>query len=186
LVESSAKKCIINVALNLLQRLDYPLESSGKANLEANQQNKKSFVQEKSLLYMKDCSEIYLERERVAESRGWSVADIPFRTVPLALDPNDKSYHSDYRVDLQNEQQEPCGRFGWCVLCRKTADLYCKDTRLPVCSFACKTSLIEQEAISEKQDIELNRVPLLKRKQLVDDCLSMFKNFLKHAFNDAK
>lgn len=185
-MESSAKKCIINVALNLLQRLDYPLEVSGNLSPESGAGSRKFFIHEISLLFLSDCSEIYLERERVAEARGWLIADIPFRTVPLSLDPNDKSYQIDYQVDLLNEKQEPCGRFGWCVLCRKTADLYCKDTRLPVCSFACKTSLIEQDMAFEKQDIELNRVPLLKQKQLVDDCLSMFKNFLKHAFNNAK
>jgi len=41
-------------------------------------------------------------------------------------------------TDLVNEQGVPCGKFGWCVACRGTANLYCKHTRYPVCSFECK------------------------------------------------
>ena len=32
----------------------------------------------------------------------------------------------------------PAGKFGWCIMCRGQANLYCKDTRHPVCSFECK------------------------------------------------
>jgi hypothetical protein len=37
-----------------------------------------------------------------------------------------------------NEQGIPCGKFGWCISCRQPANLYCKHTRHPVCSFECK------------------------------------------------
>jgi len=39
---------------------------------------------------------------------------------------------------LVNELGVPSGKFGWCVACRATANLYCKHTRHPVCSFECK------------------------------------------------
>lgn len=41
-------------------------------------------------------------------------------------------------VQLLNEQGIPSGKFGWCVACRAPANLYCKHTRHPVCSFECK------------------------------------------------
>lgn len=43
-----------------------------------------------------------------------------------------------YRVSTENENSEINGKFGWCVRCRKPADYYCKQTRVPVCSFECK------------------------------------------------
>ena len=39
---------------------------------------------------------------------------------------------------LVNELGILSGKFGWCVACRATANLYCKHTRHPVCSFECK------------------------------------------------
>jgi len=49
--------------------------------------------------------------------------------------PSDKE---DPSVYLLNELGIPSGKFGWCVACRGTANLYCKHTRHPVCSFECK------------------------------------------------
>lgn len=41
-------------------------------------------------------------------------------------------------LELTNELGIPGGKFGWCVSCRASANLYCKHTRHPVCSFECK------------------------------------------------
>jgi hypothetical protein len=41
-------------------------------------------------------------------------------------------------LELVNELGIPSGKFGWCVSCRASANLYCKHTRHPVCSFECK------------------------------------------------
>ncbi len=40
--------------------------------------------------------------------------------------------------DAYNEIGRKAGKFGWCVDCRNSANVYCKDTRHPVCSFECK------------------------------------------------
>ena len=40
--------------------------------------------------------------------------------------------------DLFNELNIEAGQFGWCIVCRNTANLFCKDTKHPVCSVECK------------------------------------------------
>lgn len=37
-----------------------------------------------------------------------------------------------------NENGESPGRFGWCYICRKGAIFYCKEERIPICSYECK------------------------------------------------
>lgn len=49
--------------------------------------------------------------------------------------PSAKKFDS---LSVLNEQGIPSGKFGWCVSCRGSANLYCKHTRHPVCSFECK------------------------------------------------
>lgn len=41
-----------------------------------------------------------------------------------------------------NEKGQPAGKFGWCTCCRLPANYFCIATRLPVCSFQCKQSLL--------------------------------------------
>ena len=53
-------------------------------------------------------------------------------------DAEDKQEREKAELNLVNEQGVPAGKFGWCVACRGTANLYCKHTRHPVCSFECK------------------------------------------------
>ena len=35
---------------------------------------------------------------------------------------------------LLNERGLPNGKTGWCFVCRRAANQYCKDTRIPICS----------------------------------------------------
>ncbi|CAD8196568.1 unnamed protein product [Paramecium octaurelia] len=48
-----------------------------------------------------------------------------------------------------NEIQQPAGYFGYCLMCRKSANLYCKDHRVPICSFFCKRR--HQEYVEQAQ-----------------------------------
>ncbi len=43
---------------------------------------------------------------------------------------------------IYNEKGEPSGVFGWCFNCRKQAEYYCKETRLPLCSSDCKRKVL--------------------------------------------
>lgn len=176
------------MAFLLLQRLEFPLDvclSTGRLELEKDKENL-NFMQEKSIEYLTDCVEIYLDRESRAGDSGREGENIPERTVPLVLDPNDKNFWTEIKSEAKNEKGETAGRFGWCVGCRKGADLYCKDSRFPICSPACKRNFMEREAAFEAVDIRVNRKSVEKRKQLVQDCLNMFRTFMRHAFSDSK
>ena len=65
---------------------------------------------------------------------------VPFRSVPLIEDKDRQNYKkvNKVRVDLVNELQNKNGTFGWCFVCRESAELFCKDTRVPLCSQNCK------------------------------------------------
>lgn len=39
---------------------------------------------------------------------------------------------------MKNELDIEAGRFGWCIVCRGSANLFCKDTKHPVCNADCK------------------------------------------------
>ena len=67
---------------------------------------------------------------------------------------------------IYNENQDICGFFGWCNICRKTANYYCVSHRLPICSFECKNNLLSEEN-------QLNNL----RYNFVDDCPLMLKYF---------
>ena len=41
-------------------------------------------------------------------------------------------------VEVMNEVNLPAGRFGWCVVCRNTANLVDAETQHPVCSNECQ------------------------------------------------
>lgn len=64
--------------------------------------------------------------------------DMPLKSVPLTLESDDKRYRMLMKINVENEIGEHAGYFGWCIMCRGAANLYCKDTRVPVCSFECK------------------------------------------------
>ena len=65
---------------------------------------------------------------------------------------------------IDNEYAYICGFFGWCNICRKESDHYCKDIRVPVCSYICKNILLNEEKQLEKI-----------RNNLIKDCPDMFK-----------
>lgn len=63
---------------------------------------------------------------------------IPLKSVPIKLNPDDPYYQNIYNVRIENENGSQNGLFGWCVICRKEANFYCKDFRVPICSLNCK------------------------------------------------
>ncbi len=75
-----------------------------------------------------------LAKEEFSTNMDGEIRGIPFKSVPET--------QSDRRelqpVDIENEVSCKAGKFGWCIVCRKEAHLYCKHTRHPVCSYECK------------------------------------------------
>lgn len=48
-------------------------------------------------------------------------------------------------VSHANEKGLPNGIFGWCYVCRNTAHYYCKEKRIPICSYECKLRNLENQ-----------------------------------------
>lgn len=105
-----------------------------------------------------------------------------FRSVPLIHETDDQKYKKIMTVNIENEQNVVSGKFGWCFICRKSANVYCKDSRVPVCNTDCKKKHLE----------ELNVVGSLfgynhqrKDNQFLLDCLEIFKMFSKLSSKDS-
>ena len=63
---------------------------------------------------------------------------LPLKAVPLSLDADSSAFRTLIKADIENENFETAGYFGWCIMCRARANIYCKETRVPVCSVECK------------------------------------------------
>jgi len=89
-----------------------------------------------------------LEREYKKDQNKFELEHIPQRSVPFSFDPADPHYRALTKVELTNERGNSAGIFGWCFVCRGTANLYCKETRIPVCTIDCKLKHLEDLGIS--------------------------------------
>ncbi len=70
--------------------------------------------------------------------------NIPLKAVPLNLDSNNPAYRFPIKAQIENEVNELAGYFGWCTMCRSQANLYCKETRVSVCSLECKIAHLKE------------------------------------------
>jgi len=103
---------------------------------------------------------------------------IPYNTSSITNNPKNSFIYKP--VELWNERGNPAGMFGWCFICRDSADFYCKDTRYPVCSFICKKRIVEDDqrlmkyesygGFVEKEDI--GTLDLM-------DCITIFKSICR-------
>ena len=59
---------------------------------------------------------------------------VPLRLVPHVNETNSPKFKNPIPIDIVNEKGEKCEKFGWCIISRKGAGSYCKDSRVPVCS----------------------------------------------------
>lgn len=66
-----------------------------------------------------------------------SKADFERTDVDLHALPVDRGY--------VNERGEANGVFGWCYVCRAAAQYYCKEKRIPICSYECKLRNLENQ-----------------------------------------
>lgn len=103
------------------------------------------------LLNLVDQTEIYLEKLRLVTEQqtevdalykgGLGEQEVSIFTVPQSGDKPAPLYSRFFSLVAVNERREAAGKFGWCFMCRKKADFYCKDHRRPVCGKGCKDSL---------------------------------------------
>lgn len=74
--------------------------------------------------------------------------------------------------------------FGWCSVCRRTAEYYCKESRIAICGLNCKLRNLETEkwikGIHENISVKVSE----KKKKLLRDSVAIFKNIFHLAFKD--
>lgn len=109
---------------------------------------------QKTMFLLVDQADLYLEKsKKLRQSLPPSTSDadfekkvaatIPIFSVPRLDEKNLNLYSKTFKVSLINEKAATAGLFGWCYICRGTADFYCKDSRLPVCGKKCKENLLQ-------------------------------------------
>ena len=69
---------------------------------------------------------------------------------------------------INNEYSYSCGFFGWCNVCRKTANYYSIKLRIPICFFSCRNILLKEEIQFQKM-----------RNNIIQDYPDMFKYFFQ-------
>ena len=115
---------------------------------------------------------------------------VPLNSVPDEHPSRRKSGEDDKKalpeVRISNEIDVPAGRFGWCIACRNTADLYCKDTRHPVCSAECKKKhIVEFNSLDGPPVDSLPNYTSSKEASLaVADAYHVFKAIVKLCIED--
>ena len=84
-------------------------------------------------------------------------------------------------IKLFNEKGIKCGKFGWCMVCRKEANLYCKDTLYPICSLDCKQRLLTliDSIEAERTNSFPNYYNNEEMKRHFTDAILLFKSICK-------
>lgn len=81
------------------------------------------------------------EKEQKIKSE---IERIPERSCPPHNQSLDNRYKHKIPTKVKNESGATPGEFGWCVVCRKSADRYCRDLRVPVCNHECKIKHLQE------------------------------------------
>ena len=102
------------------------------------------------------------------------IANVKLNPIPAG-----KKEYPD--VNLTNELGIQAGRFGWCIVCRNTANLYCKDTKHPVCSKECqKKHYVEVTSLDGPPGENLpNYTKSDEAQSTLNDAILVFKSIVK-------
>jgi len=75
----------------------------------------------------------------------------------------------------------PAGRFGWCIVCRNTANIFDTETQHPVCSTECqKKHMVECSALDSSQDgTSPNFVISEEAETALQDAILVFRSIVK-------
>lgn len=94
-----------------------------------------------------------------------------------------ESYNNLVESGAVNEAGEKAGTFGWCVMSRKPANYYCKESRFPIHSLEDKISYLETEDAFCKRNQENVLLREKYFKRVVQETLMTFNNILGFAFS---
>ena len=84
-------------------------------------------------------------------------------------------------VDIQNEVNLPAGAYGWCIVCRNTANIVCTETQHPVCSTECqKKHIVECSALDSATDGTSPNFTMSEEAQTaLQDAILVFRSIVK-------
>jgi len=105
-------------------------------------------------------------------------ARIPIFAVPQASFYENEQYDYSIKTNLINEGSLKSGLFGWCFCCRESADLYCKQHRIPVCSIECKINHIKMLKYIDHLKEEVESTVTTKGPQAILKDLSLVTRYL--------
>ncbi|KAL4432129.1 hypothetical protein ABPG74_014383 [Tetrahymena malaccensis] len=118
-----------------------------------------------------DNTVIYFEKKKqLGEDNQTNI--IPLLCVPPINQETTEVYTQTIQVSVENENNQVSGKYGWCFICRKTANFYCRETRVAICCPECK-----QKHVKEIEDIfqmQSNRIQI-KKNQYLEDGIELFK-----------
>jgi len=104
------------------------------------------------------------------------------KKIPLNPVPSGKKECPD--VVVKNELGFEAGQFGWCIVCRSAADLFCKDTRHPVCSAECKMKHQVEISQIEGNSAETNLLKKDEARLAATDAHLVFRSIVKLSIGD--
>jgi len=85
------------------------------------------------------------------------------------------------RVTIQNEVNLPAGLFGWCIVCRNSANLVDEETLHPVCSTECqKKYLVDCASLDHQQDPAVPNFKLkAEAETALQDAILVFRSIVR-------
>jgi len=108
--------------------------------------------------------------------------DIKDRTSKIALNPVDQATDVEVpSVEIKNELGIVAGRYGWCISCRNSADMFCGETKHPVCSVECqKKHIVECMALDSQDDKQTANFTKSKDAEIaLQDAYLVFRSIVK-------
>jgi len=113
--------------------------------------------------------EIELKRAQKGMSKKKVLQNVPVRVMQ----------ETGSKCDLVNENNNPSGKFGWCLICRKTANLLCKTTHIPICSVECGS---RHEKMMEMLKVHLEHRE--EKSKYVHDVIMLFHSVCRLSQRD--
>lgn len=110
-------------------------------------------------------------RQELEEKMNKTLKAIPIRAA------SEKIHKESYNV--QNERGAVCGKYGWCIVCRNTANTFCKTIGVPLCSTECRN---RHYKMLEMLEMYINYKD--EKNKYVEDVLILFKSVCKLSQKD--
>jgi len=91
------------------------------------------------------------------------------------------SQENQHKEDLSllNERNAPSGKYGWCIVCRNTANSICKTTLVPVCSPECRSRHIKMLEM-----LEMFLAYREEKTKYIEDVIILFRSVCKLSQRD--